>query len=165
MINEIKERLEGVAEEAKNCFKRDGYEVRTEVEVTDIEDGFNTYVFPALHITCPEDNELCASFGFTVEIDSNGGYNEKEMESDIEEFLGRAKQYAEKLDTAENKCEALRALDAEISEEVANAIKEEAERTAAREAAAIKATYRQMLIAGGVMAAVAVIFFIISKLF
>ena len=165
MINEIKERLESAVNEAASHFTKVGYEVNGEVAVSDIEDGFNTYVFPALHITCLEDSELCVSFGFTVEIDSNGKYNTEEMENDIAEFIGKAKQYADKLDTAENKCEALRTLDAEISEEVANSIKEEAERTAARETAAIKATYRQMFIAGGVMVAVAVIFFIISKLF
>lgn len=164
MINEIKTRLEGVIDEATAYFARNGYEVRGEVEVSDVEDGYNTYVFPALHITCPEDNELSAGFGFTVEIDKDGKYNDAEIESDVNDFLAKAKEYAEVIDNAENKCEAIRELDRKLAKEVENAIKEEAERTAAREKAAIRATYRQMLIAGGVMAAVAIIFFVISKL-
>ena len=163
MINEIKERLEKVLGEAESYFNKNGYEVKTELEVSDVEDGFNTYIFPSIEIIANE--EVTAVFGFTVEIDKNGKYNADELDGDIEEFLAKAKEYAEDVNRAEDKCEAISTLDAKLGEEVANAIKAEAELTAKREAAAIKATYRQALIAAGVMAAVALVFFVISKLF
>ena len=163
MINEIKERLEKVLSEAESYFNKNGYEVKTELEVSDVEDGFNTYIFPSIEIIANE--EVTAVFGFTVEIDKNGKYNADELDGDIEEFLAKAKEYAEDVNRAEDKCEAISTLDAKLGEEVANAIKAEAELTAKREAAAIKATYRQALIAAGVMAAVALVFFVISKLF
>ena len=162
MINEIKERLEEVLNEASSSFNKDGYEVKTELEVSEVEDGYNTYIFPAIEIVANE--EVNAVFGFTVEIDKNGEYNEVEVDSDIAEFIARAKEYANDINNSDDKCEAIRTLDARLSEEAANAIKAEAELTAKREAAAIKATYRQALIAAGVMAVVALVFFVISKL-
>lgn len=165
MINEIKDRLSEVLSVAEGCFKKDGYEVKTELEVSDIEQGYNTYIFPTMQVTADAEDEADLVFGFTVEIDKDGNCNDAELNSDIDEFINKARKYADLIDNADNKSDAIAELDRQAREEVANAIKAEAERTAERESAAIKATYRQALLAGGVMAAVALIFFIISKLF
>ena len=164
MINEIKQRLSSVIDEAAGYFKKEGYEVKTELEVSDIEDGYNTYIFPALQVTAGGECEVDLVFGFTVEMDANDGYNEEEIERDIDEFLNKARKYSAIIDSADNKRDAIAELDGQIREEAANAIKKEAELAAEREAAAIKATYRQALIAAGVMAIVALVFFVISKL-
>ena len=165
MINEIKERLVAVVYEAAGYFANNGYEARGKVEVSDVEDGFNTYLFPTISITCPEDSELEPSFGFAVEIDKDGKYSLEDIESDIAEFLAKAKECAEAIDNAENKCEAIRELEKKLAEEVESTIKAEAELAAKREAAAIKATYRQALLIACAMALVAIAYFIVTKLF
>ena len=165
MINEIKTRLEKVLEEAESYFKKDGYEVKRELDVSDIEDDTNTYLFPAISVVASDDEETSIAFGFTAEVDANGNYNADELDSDIADFLKQAKDYSGEIDGADNKCEAIKALDARISEEVAALIKTEAERTAKKEADAIKATYRQALLAAAVMAVVALVFFVVSKIF
>ena len=164
MINEIKSKLENMLDEAEGFFRKDGYEVKAELEVSEIEDGYNTYIFPAIEIVAPGEEEVSAVFGFTVEIDKNGKYNAEEIDADAAEFLSKAREYAEGINNAENKTDAIKSLDERLREEVANAIKAEAELTAQRDMAAIKATYRQALLIAGAMALVALAYFVISKL-
>ena len=165
MINEIKSKLENMLNEAECLFNKDGYEVKTELEVSEVEDGYNTYLFPAMCISAQDDEENNALFGFTVEIDKNGKYNREVLEADIADFLNKAKEYAEVINTATDKAEAIKALDEKLREEVANTIKAEAELAAKKDMAAIKATYRQALLIAGAMALVALVYLIITKLF